>query len=120
MDLKARIEELEAEVADLKRALGVDYKRDALRKLGLTEQQAGIVGVILKRDVASYSQILIGAHPHDLDKRYMLTARSLKVPICNALRKLSKIGVEVENIHSRGYRMPPESKSRLLSFLNQA
>jgi hypothetical protein len=118
-ELRRRVEELEAENAELKRIMGVGHQHEGLRLLGLSEQQANLIGVLLKRDIASCGQLIVAANPTDLDRRYNMTNRSVKVPLHHAKAKLRPMGVEVRNVQGRGYCMPPESKARLMTFINQ-
>jgi hypothetical protein len=117
--LKDRIDDLEAKIADLKQSLGVDYEYEGLRLLGLTDNQAKLVGILLKRDIATTDQLLTGAYiDHDADKRYEHVKKTVVVPLCMANRKVLRgHGLKIENIHGYGYRMPPESKAKLRSLM---
>jgi DNA-binding response OmpR family regulator len=67
--LRNRVEELEAELTDLKATLGaLDGCEDAYR-LGLTRSEGRIYNALRRRKVATRDQLFFALYPNDPDKR---------------------------------------------------
>ena len=122
-DLAARITVLESENARLQErvfwleeAMGATYETPIW--LGLTGHEARILGILLKREVATKEMLLTALYSGRPDGEEP-QIKIIDVFICKARKKLKAFGIEIETIWGRGYRLTPEMKARTLAIIQQ-
>jgi two-component system cell cycle response regulator CtrA len=119
--LRSRIDTLEEENERLTQKLSVatiHEKEEAVvypLSLRLTSQQGTILSVLIKREWASS-----GALHSILRTRAQDDGNLVGMQICKLRKKLRPLGVEIETMWGRGYRISPEHKRRLLQEIEAA
>lgn len=116
MDQEARIEALEAEVFRLRElvanyeiALGAEFEPHVA--LGLTELEARIVGLLVKKGSATREQIfhvLYGLR-NEIDVPEM---KIVDVFVCKGRQKLKRFGIEIKTVWGQGYAMDEDSRAK--------
>jgi hypothetical protein len=123
-----RIERLEDElqtardrIKELEAALGLHDDIQPLIRLGLSKSEARVVSLLSKRQHVTREQALLAIYAEDPERRYDVQDQVVDVFICNARRKLRRLGVEFGSpalwSARGGYVMPGDSKSRLAKLI---
>ena len=114
MDVDARIyalqkviEGLEEKIAYLEDLLGMSL--DAPIELGLTPSEARVLGLLLKRDVATKDGLMVALYGRG--NREEAEIKIVDVFICKIRKKLKPFSLTIETVWGQGYTMPKESKA---------
>jgi DNA-binding response OmpR family regulator len=103
--LRDRIEELE-------RLLGM---RPVLPRIwGLTAREADVLGILLRRQVMSQTQLFEAIWGGDSDRE----TKNVEVAICKLRAKLRPHGITIRTEHGVGYYLPPDSKAAARALIN--
>jgi len=103
--LHDRIEELE-------RLLGM---RPVLPRIwGLTAREADVLGILLKRQVMSQTQLFEAIWGGDSERE----TKIVEVMICKLRAKLRPHGIAIRTEHGVGYYVPPESKAAARALID--
>lgn len=116
MDHAARLEIAEAEndelrerIAQLQELLG--FRTPLPLEWGLTGKEAGVVGFLLKRPMATKSELMTALYslqiddaPHD---------KIVDVFICKVRPKLRRFGVEIRTVWGQGYTIDKATRDRV-------
>lgn len=109
-DLKDRIEELEEEIADLRKLLAIDESADWLMKAGFSPAESRMLSMMLAKDIVSRRQLAYAATP--TTGRHELASDSMVGVHLHAInRKLRPLGVSYTTIHGRGVYLSPQAKA---------
>jgi len=109
---EARTAKLEAENEALR------YKLDALLQdvsvacPHISPSQRVIMGLLMKRSVASTQQILAALEANSC-RSDVIEEANVKVQVCLMRRRLSAFGIEIETIWGTGYRLTLPMKQRV-------
>jgi DNA-binding response OmpR family regulator len=96
--LRDRVEELE-------RLLGM---RPVLPRMwGLTGREADVLGILLRRQVMTHTQLFEAIWGGDSD----CDLKIVEVVVCKLRAKLRPHGIAIRTEHGVGYFVPPESKA---------
>jgi DNA-binding response OmpR family regulator len=96
--LRDRIEELE-------RILGM---REVLpRPWGLTRREAAVLGLLLRRQVLSATQLFEAIWGGDSDRE----TKIVEVVVCKLRAKLRPHGIAIRTEYGTGYFIPPQAKA---------
>ncbi len=96
--LRDRIEELE-------RLLGM---REVLpRPWGLTRREAAVLGILLKRQVMSATQLFEAVWGGDSERE----TKIVEVVVCKLRAKLRAHGIAIRTEYGAGYFIPPQEKA---------
>ena len=120
MDVDARLEAVEAEndmlrakVEQLEGLLGVRMSAPLI--LGLTAQEARVLGVLMKRDVATKEAVMAGLYSHRADDTVEI--KIVDVFICKIRKKLQPFDIPIETVWGQGYRLKPETKEKVRGMM---
>ena len=108
--LRERIKQLEA-------LLG---RRDEVPLcLPLTRQEACLFGLMRKREVLTKEMAMSALYNHRPDSDGV-DAKIIDVFVCKMRKKLKPLGIEIETLWGRGYRITGPSKQRVTELLGQS
>lgn len=85
--LRERIEELEAELAELKASLCELAGREDWHRQGMTPQEVTVFSVLQKRKISTTRQLLFALYPNDPDRRAEADLNIVRVLVSNIRRK---------------------------------
>ncbi len=99
------IARLSDRVEELERLLGM---RPVLPRLwGLTAREADVLGILLKRQVMSQTQLFEAIWGGDSERE----TKIVEVTICKLRTKLRPHGIAIRTEHGAGYYIPRDSKA---------
>lgn len=124
MDHQARIEVLDQELAaahvrirELEDALGVNYP--APLSFGLTPKQARVLGVLMKRNVATKETIVAALYGHISCDREIPGQKIVDVFICHMRKKLATFGIQIKTVWGDGYALSNGDKEKINHIVGQ-
>jgi len=106
--LRERVKQLEQEVG---------FRIEVPLIFGLTGSEARILGVLLKREVATKETLLL-ATTKDATGNLAPEIKIVDVFICKMRKKLTPFGIVIETVWGQGYRMLDDSKALVGQYLN--
>lgn len=115
--LAARNEELEAKVADLERRV-FNHDWQAPKELRLSPAEEAMVRLMLKTGERPASKELLfdatryATHSSRLDA----DPKTIDTMMCKLRQKIRPLGLEIETVWARGYRIAPESRAKLTNW----
>jgi len=113
--LEAENEMLRARIEQLEEAIGM---RDlAPVCFGLTGSEARVLGVLMRREMATKEMVMLGLYSRrpDEDAEIGIVA----VFICHIRKKIEKFGVKIETVWGQGYRLSPATKALVRSLMQR-
>lgn len=120
MDVVARLEAVEnendmlrARVAQLEEMVG--FHMPAPIVFGFTGSEARVFGVLMKRDVATKEMVMAGLYAHKSDEGAAI--KIVDVFICKMRAKLKRFEIPIETVWGQGYRLLPETKSKVRAVM---
>lgn len=96
----------------------IGYRISVPLIFGLSMQQSAMLGVIVKREVAT-KEMLLNAIMNGRPEADEPELKIVDVQICKMRPRLNKFGIVIETVWGRGYRMDPENKARFATYLEQ-
>lgn len=105
VELRDRVEMLEAENAELRTMLGLDDDVAALLIMGFTPAEARIVNLMLRRDIVTKDQVLFVSNPINPERRYDQGGNSANVHISRMRKVLNPLGCRLETYYGQGWRL---------------
>jgi two-component system cell cycle response regulator CtrA len=114
--LEAENDELRERVRVLEEMVGI--RIDVPIIFGLTAHEAGVFGVLLKREIVTKEMAMLalyGDRPN-----HEVEIKIVDVYVCKARKKLKRFGIEIETVWGRGFRLSAASKAIAQGLLDQA
>lgn len=108
-------EELREQVRQLQELLGLTIEVPLM--LGLTGKEAALLGFLMKRDLVTKEAAMIVLYGDRLDE--LPEEKIIDVFVCKMRPKLAPVGIEIDTVWGRGYRMRPEMRAKLEALLAQ-
>lgn len=101
----------------LEAALGADFEPHVC--LGLTVQEARVVGLLMKRSRVTRDQIMavLYGHRHEGEEP---EPKIVNVLVCKARKKLARFGIEIKTIWGQGYGLDDEAKKKIARMIERA
>lgn len=116
-DLRERLEIVETENAELRALMGfTDLGHLKYRALGLPPSGCSLLAALMARPMVTNDALRFALHPHDADARTDLCDNLVKVQVCHLRHRLSKLGIRVDTVWGRGYRMDPAEKAKVAAL----
>ena len=115
VELRERVETLEAENSELRAMLGLDEGVADLQQLGFSPNEARIVNLLRTRRTVTREQALFVCHPNDPDRRYEITGNVVSVHLSRIRTKLKPLGCSLSVVYGVGWRL--EARHRLQAAL---
>ncbi|PZU43911.1 MAG: heavy metal resistance protein CzcR [Microbacterium sp.] len=116
MDHAARLEIVEAEndelrerIVQLEEMLG--FRTPLPLEWRLTGREAGVVGFLLKRPLATKSEIMSALYSLQIDDAPH--EKIVDVFVCNIRKKLRPFGVKIQTVWGQGYSIDASTRARL-------
>ena len=109
MEAVSEIEALRYQVAEYKAAIGLAQQFP--RGLGLTPQEAKILGILYKREIASKDFIFRTMYADDWD--HDREPKIIEVFLSKIRKKLRPIGVTIQNDYGHGWYLTPADKAKI-------
>ena len=120
MDVDARLEVVEAEndmlrakVEHLEALIGMWMPVPI--SFGLTAQEARVLGVLMKRDLASKELVMAGLYSQRPDDTVEI--KIVDVFVCKIRKKLQRFDIPIETVWGQGYRLKPETKDKVRGIM---
>jgi DNA-binding response OmpR family regulator len=113
--LRQRIEELEAENADLKSTLREVDGQEEWYRCGLTPGEMKVFGALRRRKLATTQQLLFALYPNDPDRRAEADLNIIRVHVSNLRRKLAARGISIECRRNVGWWLERGDESRAMN-----
>lgn len=112
-ELKSALDLAQARIGELEGALGIGDELLQYRLLGFTEQQAGVVNCLAKRQVVSREQLMQIMYADDPERGLEVDEKTVDVVVCKVRAMLAKGGIELETLWAIGWRLTNSGKGRL-------
>jgi two-component system, cell cycle response regulator CtrA len=120
VDVDARLEAVEAEndmlrakVEQLEGLIGM--RTTVPISFGLTGQEARVLGILMKRDMASKELVMAGLYSHRADDNVEI--KIVGVFVCKIRKKLQRFDIPIETVRGQGYRLKPEIKDKVRGIM---
>jgi len=111
----ARVDELEETIRQLRAELSaIGYR--APKEFGLSTSEETMLGMLLQHDRFVSGECLFDAVPHVKDKDDFDSFKVMAVHISKMRRKLNPYNLVIETGRSKGWRLEPQSRIRILHW----
>ena len=108
----AETAQLHDRIDELERLLGM---RPVLPRIwGLTAREADVLGILLKRQVMSHTQLFEAIWGGDSDRE----TKIVEVVVCKLRAKLRPLGIAIRTEHGVGYYILPDSKTAARALID--
>jgi two-component system, cell cycle response regulator CtrA len=115
--LQIELEEAKARIRSLEAELGVSTPVPL--SFGLTGAQTCVMGIILKRPLATKNALMTGLYHARSAEAEVPAEKIVDVIVCHVRRKVAPFGIEIETIWGQGWRMSDDHKQRVHDLVHQ-
>lgn len=116
--LAARVEELTEELRQANEKLRTVWS--APRELKLTAGQEALLRLLLSQNRAHSEEALFEATRTRLASAEYLESNLIHSMVSYVRAKLKPYGLSIETVYGRGYRLPDETRARLLNWTSES